>query len=911
MILTRTALYPQERLDVPDARAIEAFGQNDWSYFLKGIISSKSLIVSGFDVSNWGNIFTVPGVKIRQNNVSLIHPEAKTQAMGFYISSGSETDYTLVLNPDATNFVEVDLKTEGGARDVRAFWDPAANGGAGGEYTDTVDTVINLALNITVNVSGFGDGRIPLYKIVTDSDGKVVQITDCRPMFFRLGTGGSSPDPSADYSFRSTPDLAHSRFETAVTATKAESNNQVFQGGDKNIRSLKEWMDVVMTQLKRGMNLPYWYASPRVSLAEAYQNSALTFLTGGYWKHLGRSSPVTEVSSTSIRVQSKNDLPTDASFTPSPSSVSINGQTFFYTLYDKESGLFSGVTPNPVSSGVVVGQIAAQGSLGHLALEDGSVLVRLGKANCTLSAFQDVNLNTQRVLFAILPIGSGSVAFSMGQDGASPVVPMPVTARTINTITVAGDGNYRTNGGTLLIKGQSFSYTGFQPQTGLFSGVSPDPTGLVAGSDLVFQDSNGGSAYYHQAQSQDVPSVSSGVSEGAERVFWLAYFDGTNTIIIRDSELVPGERVEVGNDTASQVFQYIGSTGAADNFPVYRVNTISDGTDLTKAIQKIYQILETPIYDEILPDSSGNGWAADDVVSLPPNSRAFGETAQYTMGSGELEVYDNGVYMRNGYDYVEYNSQSIRLLRPVFTGSYIRFRVSSVGGAGAAAGGGTAGADIQAVYNNGSNVLVQSGRPVVIDGAFNEKLLHIKGGLQVDGLIDPTGLELAKQSENPITTLKMGIWVHDDGHLKYTKEDGTIINLSGVVERLDGDTQYFFRKKRNETGATIPSGAPVYIKIDGTIALADADDETAATFFGIAAESIPSGSTGKVIYQGVVPGVLGGLGLATGSYLWLSTTPGGMSPVSPDSPGAYLRVIGIVDGDDLILQQQVSGQVGY
>lgn len=912
-ILQKVSLYPQERLDVQDARALEAFSQNDWAYFLKGIVSTKSQIVTGFDVTNWGDIFRDGGVRLQQSNVSLIHPEATTQAMGFYISAGSEPDAQLVLNPNTINFVEVDLSTEGGARDVRAFWDPAANGGQGGEYTDTVDTVINLALNISVNISGFSSGRIPLYKIQTDSSNKVIEITDCRPLLFRLGTGGASPNPQAEHQFRNLPNATHSRLETAASATSALSgnSNKVFQGGDKNIRSLKEWMDVVMTQLKSGMNLPYWYSKPSSTLAETYQNAALAFLTGGTWKHLGRSSLVKEVSESTISVQQKTD--TDAiaqSFTPSPSSVVIDGTTFNYTLYNKDEGLFSGVTPNPLTAGVAAGDVVSQGSFGHLALKDGSVLVRLGKQNASLNAFESVDLTTNRTLFLILPNDDSSPAFLMGEDGESPIVPKAVTARTSTTISISTGGNYILSNGALLIRGQKYTYASYAPATGLFTGVTPDPTGLVAVGDLAYQESTGSSCYYHAAPSSNVPSVSNGISEGAERVFWLAHYDGDNTIIIRDSELVPGESVEVGNDTADQVFKYIGSAGAADDFPVYRVNTISDGTNLTAAIKKVYNILETPIYDEIVPDTSGSGWEADAVIVLPVNSRADDAAAQYTMGSGELQVYDNGVLMRDGFDYQELNSQSIKLLRPVYSGSYLRFRVANVGGAGAAAGGGTAGSDLQAIYNNGNSIVIESGIPVVIEGIASEKLLHIKGGLQVDGLIDPTGLELTKEEENPINTGKTGIWVHDDGQLKFTKSDGTIIDIGGIVESFGSETQYFSRTKVNGEAFTIPAGAPVYIKSDGTIGLADADDDVASAFFGIAAATIPSGASGKVIYTGIVPGILTGLGLPTGSYLWLSTNPGGMSQLPPDTAGAYLRVIGIVDGADLVLQQQVNGQVG-
>ena len=240
-VLQRVALYPNERYDTPDARAMEAFSQNDWRFFLSGIISKKSYVLSGFEITNYANIFRVSGVRLRQNNAVIMHPEATTQAAGFYVAAGSEPDAQLQLSPNATNFVEIDFETTSGTPDTRAFWDMGADGGKGAEFTDEVDTVINLELKITSNTSSFSGGKIPLYKIVTNSNGLAIEVTDCRPLFFRLGTGGTAPDPAAEYNWPQTsPDSEHAQFETPIKSVAATESNAPFEGGDKNIKSLKE-----------------------------------------------------------------------------------------------------------------------------------------------------------------------------------------------------------------------------------------------------------------------------------------------------------------------------------------------------------------------------------------------------------------------------------------------------------------------------------------------------------------------------------------------------------------------------------------------------------------------------------------------------------------------------------------------
>ena len=154
-VLQRVAFYPNERLDTSDARSLEAFGLNDWRFFLSGVMSNTSTILTGFDISNYSQIFSAPGFQIETDNAVVFHPESTTQAGGFYVFAGTEPNETVTLSPSSTNFVEMDFESVSAVPDIRAFWDQAANSNVGAEFTDTVDTVINLGLVISSNTSGF------------------------------------------------------------------------------------------------------------------------------------------------------------------------------------------------------------------------------------------------------------------------------------------------------------------------------------------------------------------------------------------------------------------------------------------------------------------------------------------------------------------------------------------------------------------------------------------------------------------------------------------------------------------------------------------------------------------------------------------------------------------------------------
>lgn len=838
-ILQKTALYTQQRFDVPDARALEAFSQNDWIYFTKGVLSNKSMIISGFEISNYANIFTVQGVKLQLNNVVLIHPEATTQAAGFYVSSGTEIDAQPGLNPSNTNFVEVDLGTATGTSDIKAYWDPGANSGAGAEYTSSTETVINLNLQISVNVSGFTAGRIPLYKITTNASGVVTSLIDCRPLFFRLGSGGSSPDADNTLAWSTTsPDAAHAQLETPIQATSATAYNNPAKGGDKNIKNWKQWMDAIMSGLLQCKASSYWY-QPSLSMPEVYQNASLTLLVGGTWQHLS-------------------------------------------------------------------------GTPGRLKLVSGSTVYRFGKANnCSLSAFPSLDLTTHPVLWAMLP-QDAAVNFTMGQNGTTPVSPQTVGTNasdiTSSTIKVGTGGNYFTAPGNILVRNISFSYTSFDPSTGLFTGVSPDPSGVVKANDYVYQDSNTSVGTYHYGVSAAVPNTSHGVSKGAEKTLWLAFFDGVY-IHTTNSELSPGEQIQVGDNTSQAIVDYIGSTGQADSTPVYNVGSIPNGTNLTQALKAAFKIIETPIYDEVVVDSGGTGWTSGAIISLPPNSRAGNSPANYTLGTSELVVYENGVLLRATYDYTELSSSTIRLQRDVYTGSYFRFRVANLGGAGASAGGGSAGVNLQQAYSNGATIVAAPGAPVVIDGTSG-KLLHIKGDLAVDGIIDPTAIQLTPQATNPLPAGQIGLWVDQAAnHLSFSRVDGTILPIGQILEAQAGQYQQLTRNMRNLTGATIPAGSAVYISGPGQIDLCNASGTDAFKFFGITATSIPNASTGSVVYLGSINGIFTSLGIPAGSYIWISDTSGALSTVPASGASSKEVIVGLSDGDDLILQPQVRGDL--
>ena len=259
-VLGRLLVSSAERLDLADFLSIDSFSQGDFKYLMKSFVGSdRPYILAGFDIINPDTAIGTASVSIRVADSVVYSPESLAGPFFHGLEEGNALSAPLVpqLKVNNTNFVYLTLTTTDKAQDTRSFWDPDKEAGAGGEFTQDVNTQTALVASINVSVSSFPANTIPIAKIVVGSS-FISSIEDARDMMFRLGSGGLNPDPLNTYNFRSLPDAAHARLEPNTLMSSALDSNP-FQGGDKNILTLKEWMDVVMTRIKELGGTTYWY----------------------------------------------------------------------------------------------------------------------------------------------------------------------------------------------------------------------------------------------------------------------------------------------------------------------------------------------------------------------------------------------------------------------------------------------------------------------------------------------------------------------------------------------------------------------------------------------------------------------------------------------------------------------------
>jgi len=177
------------------------------------------------------------------------------------------------------------------------------------------------------------------------------------------------------------------------------------------------------------------------------------------------------------------------------------------------------------------------------------------------------------------------------------------------------------------------------------------------------------------------------------------------------------------------------------------------------------------------------------------------------------------------------------------------------------------------------------------------------------------GIIFQTQATSPLGANKNGIWVDSNNNLIVDRNTDPQKNVTESIENLEAGigVDALVRSFVNSTASTMPKGTVVYTPTSGQIDLADGDDtEVKARFVGITSEEILAGQAGYVAYAGVITGAASGF--THGSYLYIAQTAGTMTDVKPSLVGGFpagfhVVKVGLVDGNDLILQPEYIGDL--
>lgn len=286
-VLGRLLISGAERIDLPDLLSIDSYTAGDFKFLIKGLVGdTKPYILKGFDIIDPQNAIGTQSCSIRVAESVVLYPGSNAGPFYYGLEEGNEHSAPLVpeLRKNAVNYVYLTFSTFNTSADTRAFWDPDKDGGVGGEFTQDVNTESVLKCEVNVSVGSFPANTIPIAKI-TVGPVVITNIEDARDLMFRLGAGGINPNPYNTWNWRTLPAAGFERTEPP-TAMSAGGINP-FQGADKNIWNLKEWMDAVMSKLQELGGTTYWYqdASTYSLIASFTDAMATTFKSKGKWKH--------------------------------------------------------------------------------------------------------------------------------------------------------------------------------------------------------------------------------------------------------------------------------------------------------------------------------------------------------------------------------------------------------------------------------------------------------------------------------------------------------------------------------------------------------------------------------------------------------------------------------------------------
>lgn len=278
----------QSRVDAPHLRSLESGVARDFDVLAGQILAGgQPEVVREFSILETGAVGNdAEALVMRTAGGLLIHFNASTSGSLLQIPDDRVNEVLAPTNakvtgsftPNTTNYVGLDITrlVDDSTADTVMFLNPSIDQ----EMPKLVPLARTADYQIVISTIEFSatPGLCPVAKVVTDSANKVTDLIDARNILGRLGIGGSIPSSVSPYGWPG-------------GRTEATAN-----GGDRSIRSVKEWMDAVMTRMWEIGGGEYWFSltadrnvrmttagSPFVSNGEYFEWDG----TNLHWKGLG------------------------------------------------------------------------------------------------------------------------------------------------------------------------------------------------------------------------------------------------------------------------------------------------------------------------------------------------------------------------------------------------------------------------------------------------------------------------------------------------------------------------------------------------------------------------------------------------------------------------------------------------
>ena len=350
----------QQRVDVPHLRALESAVTNDFDTLIRGYVTKVGYpyVLRGFRIT-YAHAIPATSIQLEVANSAVFHSSATEGGTILTVPVGTAPEVLNSANTKisgsftagTTNYISLDFTRapDSSTNDLVKFWSPDSLL----EFAKTVPLAQTLDYKIVINATGFGtlgtSVLLPLASVVLDGAGLVQSMTDCRPMLFRLGSGGTSPAPTYVYPWPDGSDAPGTgRAENPSTSSGGSIASTPFEGGDKEIGNLKDWSNAVMSRILELDGGSYWYSGSVGSITGLTQNQNVHMLDQGVlWSWDLVTQRLSWSGTVTFQIPGSTSVPTlvtDNTMT-GPSSVVIGTGQCAYVVLDRTLAV-----PGPVTS---------------------------------------------------------------------------------------------------------------------------------------------------------------------------------------------------------------------------------------------------------------------------------------------------------------------------------------------------------------------------------------------------------------------------------------------------------------------------------------------------------------------------------------------------------------------------------
>jgi len=533
-LLQRTRILPNQRIDLPDYNNIEDFICADFKAIHKNIWTGNNFVFSGFKATGTGT--TDLAIELAGSS-AVIGEDSGVVYIGAPSLAALSTS---ALTPSSTNFIEIFIEQDTGGADSRAFWDQTAAGGAGGEFSQIIDTFIFLKATFAINTSNFtGDAdKLPLCEVDVNVSGVITAIRDSRNMFWRLGRRGD-----ATFNF--------------PWSSRVEPANTAFIGADKDIGTFKEWTDAIMSSIKEIKGSTYWFEAVPITLPGTFVNAALSTI-----------APVT--SGARIEWDGSNLRITDDNLTPATADrvAAIRALNDIANIY---------LTRQDDGKEVVTITLDAVADAGILTLDANGNSVAINWNDNTAAIQSTWNGSGAAAATIAGSVAEQKITITFNTAANQVDVFKNTTTLTKNTVAVIE---------TISIKQGQASDNSIPINDGEALWVElPDPLADQDYTAVGILQSN-----YRVSARGSVPLN--------DTTYWICYREGTKLILRDTGELESGEVQQFGDQFSQALKTYIGATDESDDSPNYdSADIVTQGGPLNKAIGELDAAVSENISD--------------------------------------------------------------------------------------------------------------------------------------------------------------------------------------------------------------------------------------------------------------------------------------------------------------------------